>query len=144
VRVPPVAWSRTLFASAGWTPEALEIRDRVHAATGVLFNSLNINKYRDGRDHVGFHVDKADEGSWDFPIASVSLGVEREFQVQPYILGGASGRKRIANGEIETVSLAPGSLVVMPAGSQAVYQHRLKQQPKVAGERLNLTFRMMV
>ena len=126
-----------------WTPEALEIRDRVHDKTGILFDSLNINKYRNGKDHVGFHIDPPHEGSWDYPIASVSLGVARDFQYQPYILGGKSGRKRIPAGEIETIALAHGSLVVMPAGSQAFYQHRLKQTTADVGPRINLTFRMM-
>ncbi len=131
------------FTPIAWTPEALEIQQMVYAKTGFLFDSLNINKYRNGEDHVGFHVDKADEGSWGYPIASVSLGAVRDFEVQPYVLGGASGRKRLANGKPETTSLAHGSLVVMPAGSQAEYQHRLTRQPKIVGERINLTFRMM-
>ncbi|MGP8094351.1 MAG: alpha-ketoglutarate-dependent dioxygenase AlkB [Candidatus Sulfotelmatobacter sp.] len=131
------------FKSSEWTPEALEIRQRIQDKLGILYDSLNINKYRNGEDHVGFHIDKDDEGSWDYPIASVSLGVVRDFQYQPYILGGKSGRKRIPAGEIVTIALAHGSLVVMPAGSQAFYQHRLKRQPKVVGERINLTFRMM-
>ena len=131
------------FKPIDWTPEAMEVRQKIYDRIGFLFDSLNINFYRSGKDHVGFHVDKDDEGRWEFPIASVSLGAVRDFQVQPYILGGKSGRKRIPAGEIETVTLGHGSLVVMPAGSQACYQHRLKQQPKVEGERINLTFRMM-
>ena len=56
-----------------WTPEAREIQRRVHLATGFLFNSLNINFYRDGNDHIGWHSDGEEEGLWEYPIASVSL-----------------------------------------------------------------------
>src|SRR3989442_3931788 len=31
-----------------WTPETLEVQERVHKATGVLFDSLNVNYYRPG------------------------------------------------------------------------------------------------
>jgi alkylated DNA repair dioxygenase AlkB len=136
-------YSGETFKPIDWTPEATEIQQMVHAKTGLLFDSLNINFYRNGKDHVGYHVDKDDEGRWEFPIASVSLGAVREFQVQPYILGGASGRKRLANGTPETYVLAHGSLVVMPAGSQGCFQHRLKPAKIEVGPRINLTFRMM-
>ena len=45
----------------------------------------------------------------------------------------------------EPVSLEHGSLVVMPAGSQEFYVHRLKRATKQqgTGARINLTFRMM-
>jgi alkylated DNA repair dioxygenase AlkB len=136
-------YSGEIFKPLDWTPEALEIRQRVHAKIGFLFDSLSINFYRHEKDHIGYHVDTDDEGRWEFPISSISLGVVLDFQVVPYIVGGKSGRKRIANGKPGTISLAHGTLVVMPAGSQAEYMHRLKQQPKGAGERINLTFRMM-
>jgi hypothetical protein len=31
-----------------WTPEALEIQERVYKATGVVFDSPNVNCYRPG------------------------------------------------------------------------------------------------
>jgi alkylated DNA repair dioxygenase AlkB len=45
----------------------------------------------------------------------------------------------------QPVALEDGSLVVMPAGSQEFYVHRLKKATKqqVTGARINLTFRMM-
>jgi alkylated DNA repair dioxygenase AlkB len=124
-----------------WTPDALEIRDRVHKETGFLFNSLNINFYRDEKDHLGWHVDKQNEGSWEFPIVSLSLGAERDFQIQRYEI--INRRKRNPVGEIYTTRLAHGSLIVMPAQMQASWTHRIKQQTAQSGPRINLTFRMM-
>jgi len=129
----------------GWTPEAREIQQLVYRQTGFLFDSLNINYYRNGEDHIGWHIDGEDEGMWEYPIASVSFGAVRNFQVQRYILGGLSGRKRVGCSKAETIPLAHGSLVVMPAMSQREYQHKLKKATKAQGdgERINLTFRML-
>ena len=55
-----------------WTPAAFAIKEKVEAATGETFDSLNINLYRDNKDYVGWHVDKQDEGLWTAPIASVA------------------------------------------------------------------------
>jgi len=112
-----------------WTPAALAIKEKVEAATGETFDSLNINLYRDNRDYVGWHVDKQDEGSWDAPITSVSLGAVRTFQI------------RQGRGEIHSLPLAHGSLVVMPAGFQQRWLHRLAKTAKACGPRVNLTFR---
>ena len=115
--------------------------------TGVLFNSLNINLYRDSNDHIGWHSDGEEEGSWEFPIASVSLGAVRYFQTCPYNGNGKVKRKFHKHfGEPDQpVALEHGSLVVMPAGSQEFYVHRLKMATKRQGigARINLTFRMM-
>jgi len=130
-----------------WSPEALEIRDRVRDVTGVLFNSVNINFYRSGSDHIGWHSDAESEGSWQYPIASVSLGAERRFQVCRYNGDGKLKRRLHRHfGEPESpVSLGHGSLVVMPTGSQEFYVHRLLKANKKDGDgaRINLTFRMM-
>ena len=46
------------ITSIPWTPEALEVQRQVHEATGLMFNSLNINLYRDEHDHIGWHSDE--------------------------------------------------------------------------------------
>lgn len=112
-----------------WTPAAFAIKEKVEAATGETFDSLNINLYRDNKDYVGWHVDKQDEGLWTAPIASVSLGAVRTFQI------------RQGRGEIHSLPLAHGSLVVMPAGFQQRWLHRLAKTARTCGPRINLTFR---
>jgi len=130
-----------------WTPEALEIRQRVEVALGFLYDSCNINFYRDGKDHIGWHSDDRCEGLWQYPIASVSFGASRDFQTCPY-LGDGKWKRRFHKhfGTPDSpVTLEHGSLVVMPAGSQEFYVHRLKKATKAQGDgaRINLTFRMM-
>jgi alkylated DNA repair dioxygenase AlkB len=116
-----------------WTPEALEVQQRVKEATGLLFDSLNLNLYRNEFDHIGWHSDDESEGLWTYPIASVSLGAVRQFQV-----------RRIGKKPEPAIPLGHGSLIIMPAGSQAEYKHRLKPSNDPCGPRINLTFRMMI
>ena len=130
-----------------WTPEGLEIRQRIEVALGFLYDSCNINFYRDGKDHIGWHSDDRCEGLWQYPIASISFGASRDFQTCPY-LGNGKWKRRFHKhfGTPDSpVTLEHGSLVVMPAGSQEFYVHRLKKATKEQGDgaRINLTFRMM-
>jgi alkylated DNA repair dioxygenase AlkB len=143
---PPSMYGDTL-QPINWTSETLEIRDRVRDVTGVLFDSLNVNYYRSGTDHIGWHSDDEHEGLWVFPIASVSLGAVREFQTCPY--NGNGKLKRRLHKHFGTpdapVLLGHGSLVVMPAGSQEFFVHRLLKATKKMdqGARINLTFRKL-
>ena len=100
---------------------------------GVAFNSCNVNLYRDNGQYIGWHTDGEKEGSWDFPIASVSFGSGRDFQVR-------KGKQ----GEIHSVRLDHGSLVVMPAGFQREWLHRVPKSSQPCGPRVNLTFRRQI
>jgi alkylated DNA repair dioxygenase AlkB len=113
-----------------WTPEVLLIKERVEAITGAPFNSCNVNLYRDHNQHIGWHADGEQEGSWDYPIASVSFGSPRDFQV-----------RKGKHGEIYTVRMEHGSLVIMPPGMQREWLHRVRKSSKPCGPRVNLTFR---
>lgn len=41
-----------------WSPELMEIRAKVEGLTGILFNSVLLNYYRDGNDSVAWHSDR--------------------------------------------------------------------------------------
>lgn len=97
------------FQAHAWTDWASEIKRRVEERIGVEFNSLNLNYYRDGNDYIGMHR------------------AVRRFQVRHYKIPTGK-RKREAVGKIETLSLAHGSLVVMPAGSQGQFTHGSAQR----------------
>src|SRR5256885_7280719 len=57
------------------TPRSiLDACARVAASTGVPFNSVGLNLYRDGRDSVASHHDHLNEIRKGFPIALLSLG----------------------------------------------------------------------
>jgi len=113
-----------------WTPLLGELRDLVAAAAGAPFNSVLLNRYRDGSDSMGWHAD--DERELAPVIASLSVGAVRTFELRH-----RGDRERIA------LPLASGSLIVMAGDTQRHWQHRVPKDVRAPGERINLTFRLV-
>src|SRR5262245_62304514 len=64
-------------------PPVLEaIRGRVEEVSGLAFNSVLANLYRDGRDSVGWHRDSDYAHGGQPDIASVSFGATRRFELR--------------------------------------------------------------
>ena len=123
---------RTL-APAGWTSEIAAVRERIRAQYGGAYNSVLLNRYLNEGDSVSWHSDDEPEMDPTHPIASLSLGAPRVFRVR------LSGTKDDA----QSYLLTSGSLLVMPAGFQQVYQHCVPKSKTPCGTRINLTFRRM-
>lgn len=119
-------------APMSWTPELAALRDEVETFLGVRFNSVLLNRYRDGNDSVAWHADDETELGERPTIASVSLGSTRTFRLR-----GAVDRASRASIELE-----PGSLLVMSGDSQHAYRHSVPKERRPVGERINLTFRI--
>lgn len=115
------------------TPRLEAIRDAVEATTGLVFNSVLANLYRDGRDSVGWHRDSDYAHGGQAAIASLSFGAVRRFEV----------RER-AGSATAAIDLEPGSLLVMDADAVARWAHRVPKTTRPVGPRVNLTFRQMV
>uniref|UniRef100_A0A672REN0 AlkB homolog 2, alpha-ketoglutarate-dependent dioxygenase n=1 Tax=Sinocyclocheilus grahami TaxID=75366 RepID=A0A672REN0_SINGR len=96
-------------------------------ATGHTFNFVLINRYNDGRDHIGEHRDDERELDPACPIASVSLGLP--------VTSFSDIRMR------ELVLLAHGSLLLMNYPTTTYWYHSLPVRRKVKMPRINLTFR---
>jgi alkylated DNA repair dioxygenase AlkB len=118
---------------SGWTPELAQIKRRVEATARVPFNSLLLNRYRDGRDSIGFHADAEPELGRDPVVATLSFGSERAFVLR---------HKRTK--ETITYRLGHGSLLLMGGTSQHHWLHAVPKQESVVGERISLTFRRIV
>ncbi len=129
----PYTYSGRTYQPHPWTPLLSEIKEKVERAARSEFNSVLLNLYGDGRDSVGWHADNEPEMSHDHPIASVSLGATRRFQV-----------RKGKDGPIQPLELGHGSLLIMGAGMQREWRHQLKKEPKPCGPRINLTFRWMI
>jgi alkylated DNA repair dioxygenase AlkB len=114
-----------------WTPAVRTLKDAAEAVSGVHFNSVLINRYRSGADGMGWHADK--EPELGPVIASVNLGVARTFQL-----------RHNETGVLHAFNLGGGSLLIMRGRTQAQWQHRVPKEPKVSGERINLTFRCVM
>jgi len=122
------------FAPHPWLPVLAEMRQRLQQELGVPFNSVLANRYRDGRDAMGWHSDDEPELGPEPVIASVSLGAMRRFVL----------RRRDDHAVKQAFLLEPGSLLVMRGRSQLEWQHALPRTARPVGERINLTFRQVM
>jgi alkylated DNA repair dioxygenase AlkB len=67
-------------------------------------------------------------------IASVSLGATRRFKLRHRRLRDAAA----------TIELAHGDLLLMAGSTQHAYVHAVPKTARPVGERVNLTFRLLV
>src|ERR1700744_482808 len=116
-----------------WTPELLEIKARVEPLAGVKFNSVLLNYYRDGNDSVAWHSDKENVLGRRPVIASVSFGQVRSFDI----------RRKSDHKEQYSVRLEHGSFLLMKAGLQEAFEHRIAKSVRPMKARINLTFRVV-
>lgn len=115
-------------------PEPLEqLRRDLNQVTGVEFNAVLANLYRDGSDTMGWHSDNEPELGSDPVIASITLGANRSFKFRP--LGG---------GPSWGIDLEHGSLLLMGAGVQQRWQHSIPKRLRCHQPRINLTFRKII
>jgi alkylated DNA repair dioxygenase AlkB len=125
------AYSGTRFEPQPWTPTLARLRERLESNGIGRFNSVLANRYRDGRDSMGWHSDDEPELGAEPVIASISLGATRRFRL----------RHRRDTALRAELSLEHGSLLLMRGPTQANYRHDLPKTARPVGERINLTFR---
>ena len=119
----------------GWTPLLLGLRRSVEALTGLSFNSLLLNYYRDGMDGMGMHSDDEPELGKQPAIASLSLGETRELVL------AHRHRRDLATYKLP---LSSGSLLLMQGDTQHNWRHGIRKSKRIRGARLNLTFRKVL
>lgn len=133
VDVPRLIASFRLDRPAGPVPAVLrEAAQRVIQSVGVPFNSIGLNRYRDGRDSVAPHNDHLDELVEGSPIALLSLGATRRMII----------RAKQPPRETFHLDLEPGSLLVMSYATQIHYTHGVPKVAESVGERISLAFRV--
>lgn len=113
------------------------------AHAGCRFELCFLNHYKDGRDHLGWHSDDSPEVDPERPIAVMTFGAVRQiwFRVRPELPPCFTSDACEDVGK--TVLLGDGSLLIMPAGFQQAFQHRIPKADngKTCGPRVSLTFR---
>ena len=124
-------YSGTQHIGSGW-PEWFEPLLKDVNRMPREFNGCLLNLYRHGEDRMGWHADDEPEIDQHSPIASLSLGASRDFQL----------RHRHDKGQ-QTVSinLADGDLLIMEPGCQPNWHHSIPQRRRIRTMRINLTFR---
>lgn len=128
----PYTFSGITLQPNKWTPELLEIKKEVETKVDASFNSVLLNRYRNGNDSISWHTDAEKELGKNPVIASVNFGATREFQL-----------KHINTNEKISIELSHGSLLIMMGELQHFWKHQIPKTKKTVGERINLTFRVI-
>jgi alkylated DNA repair dioxygenase AlkB len=109
----------------------------VQRHTGVAFNHVLVNRYRDGRDSMGLHADAEPELGPLPVVATLSFGAARRLMVVP--------RRRASHPSSvgHDFTLSSGDLFVMGGACQRDLRHGIPRQLTVRDERISLTFRLI-
>lgn len=116
-----------------WTATLLDLKAKVEAVSGVAFNSVLLNLYRDGNDSMGWHSDDEPELGQNPIIGSLSLGGTRRFML----------RHRSHKDLKHQLDLTSGSLLLMRGATQHYWQHQVPKTKRPVYPRINLTFRVI-
>jgi alkylated DNA repair dioxygenase AlkB len=128
------AYSGISLAPLPFTPELLQLKQRIEAQTQQRFNSVLLNLYRHQNDSMGWHSDDEKELGTNPFIASISLGSNRTFLVK-------HKQQKSLKGKLD---LCHGSLLCMGGSFQAFWQHAVPKIKVPCGPRINLTFRQII
>jgi len=116
-----------------WNPLLLELKSKIEAVCNKSFNSVLVNRYRNGCDGVGWHADDEKELGTNPVIASLSFGQERSFQL----------KHRRNKSLKKNLLLGHGSLLIMQGQTQHHWLHQVAKSKRQLNERINLTFRII-
>lgn len=126
-------YSNTTKYALPWTNELLELKNMTEKETGETFNSCLLNLYHTGEEGMAWHSDGETDLKKDGAIGSLSFGAERKFAF----------KHKQSREKVELI-LEHGSLLVMKDTTQTNWLHRLPPSKKIAGPRVNLTFRTII
>lgn len=127
-------YSKIAMTPEPWTTTLLVIKSKIEDLSGVQFNSVLLNLYRDGSDSVAWHSDNESELGENPVIGSVSFGATRRFMFKH------KSRKELK----KEVDLTHGSFLLMKGTTQHFWQHQIPKTAKRIEPRINLTFRVII
>lgn len=126
-------YSKIAMTPEPWTPTLLVIKSKIEVLSGVQFNSVLLNLYRNGSDSVAWHSDDESELGENPVIGSVSFGGTRRFMFRH------KSKKELK----KEVDLTHGSFLLMKGATQHFWQHQIPKTTKKIEPRINLTFRII-
>lgn len=126
-------YSGLTLSPTPWTSALLDLKAQIETVSGVIFNSVLLNLYRDGQDSMGWHSDDEPELGPNPIIGSLSLGGTRRFQL----------RHRLDRGLKSEFLLTAGSYLLMQGRTQHYWQHQVPKTKRPVPPRINLTFRIV-
>ncbi|XP_059061745.1 DNA oxidative demethylase ALKBH2-like [Achroia grisella] len=125
-----------------WPEPVLALREYILKLKGIRYNFVLVNRYKNGLDHIGEHRDNEHELDANCPIASISLGQERDF-VLKHKDARKTGKDKKAIPPVK-ISLQHGSILLMNPPTNEIWYHSLPIRKKLLGPRINLTFRKIL
>ena len=128
----PYSFSGITLSPKVWNEELVSIKSKIEPIAKVDFNSVLLNRYRDGNDSISWHTDAEKELGLNPVIASVNFGATRKFQL-----------RHIKTKEKLEIELTNGSLLIMQGELQHFWQHQVPKTKELKTERINLTFRFI-
>ncbi|XP_023225541.1 DNA oxidative demethylase ALKBH2-like [Centruroides sculpturatus] len=132
------SFSGTTIPALPWTDLISNLRQVIVSVTGISFNFVLVNRYKNGLDHIGEHQDNEKELEEKAPIASLSFGQVRDFVLKHKESRGKNVKCKIDPVKIE---LEHGSLLMMNYPTNLYWYHSLPIRKKCIHPRVNLTFR---
>ena len=126
-------YSGITVRSLEWIAPLLEIKRRIEGVSYYSFNSVLLNRYRNGSASVSWHADDEPALGQNPLIGSVSFGEARPFHMKHKSLN-----------EKRKIILEHGSYLLMKGSTQHYWLHQIPKSKRAMGERINLTFRNIV
>ncbi|WP_081663294.1 alpha-ketoglutarate-dependent dioxygenase AlkB family protein [Flavobacterium subsaxonicum] len=113
----------------------LFLKEKVDKETGLSFNALLPNLYRDGGDSVAWHSDKEHRIGKNPNIAFLTFGQTRPFRFRH------KTDKSLPQIEIP---LHHGTLLLISGTTNTYWEHHIPKSAKDMLPRINLTFRKVI
>ena len=130
----PYSYSGITMQANDWTPWLLSIKQKIESVAKVRFTGALLNQYRTGQDSMGWHRDNEKELDPNPVIGSVSFGAPRKFQLRNF------KDKTITR----SLQLTHGSFLLMQGETQHHWEHQVPKTAKDPGNRINITFRVII
>ena len=119
-----------------------KVLDTVNSKLGVNFNSVLVNKYKNKNTFLDWHKDDESIVDQNVPIATLSIGGARRFQI-------SNNKIEKNRTEFLQMNLVENSILVMKPGLQESHFHRLakgrgSKKFNERGIRYSITFRRLL
>ena len=116
-----------------WTETLLKIKEQVELQTETKFNSVLLNRFRDGNDSTYWYSDAEKELGENPVVVYVNMGATRKFQLN----------HREIKEKIE-LNLTHGSILITSGEFQQFWVHQTPRTKRKVKESVLLTFRAVI
>lgn len=134
-------YSNLTLPAKPWPPVLRLIKENIEKLYGhrLNYNFVLVNRYADGRDHVGEHRDSKKNLDPTSPIASVSFGASRDLYFKH-----SDWRRGDKSEPLVNLTMEDGMLLLMNPPTNEFWYHALPTRMKCKEPRINLTFRKIL